>query len=382
MDPDADDVGAETERALPPGSRLGNDLTITGILGEGGTAIVYSAHHRVLEREVAVKVSVGDAKGSRSRLVREAKMCASVRDRHIPRIYELGYLDDQSPFLVMEKVAGEMLTQMLARYRLPVLLACEIARELLETLDAIHAAGLLHRDVKPSNMMIDMCPSAPVLLRLLDFGVGKFLRADEAELPELTCKGELLGTPLYMAPEQVLTTPVDERVDVYAAGVLLYEMLAGRTPFQGSSIGEVFAAVLRDDIPRLRTLRPELPTSLEQVVHRALARQRDERFPSARTMRTALLSAIQDVLALEPLPAFAGAERSVEGVANDLATVQMPFEAHAGEDFALDAEPRRWLAWDEDTARASGEQVKAGDGGGAKTITSSQTLPIAGRQGR
>ncbi|MFT3925521.1 MAG: protein kinase [Myxococcales bacterium] len=160
-------------RTFSPGTRLGPDLTIIGILGEGGTAIVYSAHHRVLEREVAVKVSVGDECGPQSRLVREAKMCASVRDAHIPRVYGLDYLEDGSPYMIMEKVEGEMLTKLLQHRRLAVREACEFACELLETLDAIHFAGLLHRDVKPSNLMVDPNPEALVRLRLLDFGVGR-----------------------------------------------------------------------------------------------------------------------------------------------------------------------------------------------------------------
>jgi serine/threonine-protein kinase len=374
---DVEDVPVEPERTLPPGTRLGNDLTITGILGEGGTAVVYSAHHRVLEKEVAVKLSVGDARESQSRLIREAKMCASVRDPHIPKVYGLEHLEDGTPYLIMEKVPGEMLTRTLARWRLPVRYACDIACELLETLDAIHFAGLLHRDVKPSNMMVDPNPAAPVRLRLLDFGVGKILRTDEADLPELTCKGELLGTPLYMAPEQVLTMPVDERADVYAAGVVLYEMLAGRTPFQGGSIGEVFAAVLRDEIPPLRTLRPELPTSLEQVVHRAMSRQREERFASAYAMRVALLAAMQDVIALGPMPCFAAVEKNLDASGASHETIQMPFDAGMGEAHTFEREQEHWLAWDADSERMSGEQLK-----GARTISYMQTLAQGGARRR
>jgi serine/threonine protein kinase len=375
FDSDDEDVPAEAERTFPPGTRLGNDLTITGILGEGGTAVVYSAHHSVLEREVAVKVSVGDARESRSRLIREAKMCASVRDPHIPRVYGLDYLEDGSPFLIMEKVDGEVLTRTLARWRLPVRYACDVACELLETLDAIHFAGLLHRDVKPSNVMVDANPDAAVRLRLLDFGVGKILRTDEVDLPELTCKGELLGTPLYMAPEQVLTMPVDERADVYAAGVVLYEMLAGRTPFQGGSIGEVFAAVLRDDITPLRTLRPELPPSLEQVAHRAMCRQRDDRFQTAYAMRVALLCAIQDVVALGPVPAFGALERTPDNAsASNLETIQMPYEALTSESFMIERERQsdEWPMDHEESERVSGERLKIG-----RTVSYLQTLQAA-----
>jgi hypothetical protein len=159
---------------------------------------------------------------------------------------------------------------------------------------------------------------------------------------------------------------------------VLYEMLAGRTPFQGSSIGEVFAAVLRDEIPPLRTLRPELPTSLEQVVHRAMARQREDRFASAYAMRVALLAAIQDVLALGPLPAFAAVEKSLDVMTPNSATIQMPFDAATADSYLPDGEPEHRLAWVDDAERGSGEQVRGG-----KTHSYMQTLAqVAGNRRR
>ncbi|MFT3925522.1 MAG: protein kinase [Myxococcales bacterium] len=170
----------------------------------------------------------------------------------------------------------------------------------------------------------------------------------------------MLGTPLYMAPEQVLTMPVDERADIYAAGVVLYEMLAGRTPFHGESIGEVFAAVLRDEVPPLRSIRPELPASLEHLVHRAMARQPEARFQTAYTMRAALLSAIQELVALGPVPALEALETPREGVYEaHLETVETHFEVLTAEleEVDLDLEAEEWFAL-EYTERSSGERVK------------------------
>lgn len=371
-DHDLDEDFYEPVRPHPPGTSLSKDLTITGILGEGGTAIVYAAQHRVLEREVAVKVSVGASSDSNLRLVREAKMCASVRDPHIPRIFGLEYLEDGTPYLIMEKIEGSVLTQTLARFRIPVRIACDLASELLEALDAVHFAGLIHRDVKPSNLIIDLRPSAPVHLHLLDFGVGKILRTDEIDLPELTCQGELLGTPLYMAPEQILTMPVDERADLYATAVVLYEMLAGRTPFQGDSIGEVFAAVLRDDVIPLCDLRPELPRALELLLLRAMDRNPDARFQSAHAMRVALLAASQEVQQLGFPDAFEAKTCLPELVSNDVATIRMSFHLDPSELSELERSSVEPEPAEDD--RASGARLRAQR---EHTLSFAQALPFA-----
>lgn len=370
IDGDLDERLSLDVKPHPPGTCLSEDLVVTGILGEGGTAIVYSALHRVLEREVAVKVSMGASAACRERLIREAKMCAAVRDPHIPRVYGLGYLRDGSPYMIMERVAGTVLTQTLSRFRVPVRVACEIACELLETLDSVHFAGLIHRDIKPSNLVIDLRPSASVQLHLLDFGVGKILRTADADWAVLTCQGELLGTPLYMAPEQILTLPVDERADIYATGALLYEMLVGHAPFQGESIGEVFAAVLRDEPMPLRTLRPELPLALERVVLRAMDRNPDVRFQSAYAMRVALLQALYEVLSLGLPEAFEAKATALGCIANDVPTIPMPSRVDA----LHPEEPET-----DDHERTSGPRLRPHVD---RTLSYLRTFPIARERSR
>jgi serine/threonine-protein kinase len=316
-------------KQLVAGDTIGEDLTVTGLLGEGGTATVYAAYHSVLRREVAVKMSLGPQHGAfdgHARLVREAQMCASVRDAHVPCIYCLDRLEDGTPFIVMEKIEGRSLAQTLAARRLSAREACAVTCELLDALVNVHAKGIVHRDIKPSNLMVHFPDGARPQLKLLDFGVGKVLGSERPDLPALTSAGALLGTPLYMAPEQVLATAVDTRADVYAAGAVLYEMLAGRAPFVGDSVGEIFAAVLRDEIPPLLTLNPSLPTSLVAVVDRALEKKPDQRYQSAQAMHHALTTAMADLDAEHSLPPFqrtvpAGADCATTVVHNDNAAV-------------------------------------------------------------
>lgn len=287
---------------MPPGTRLGSDLTVLGVLGEGGTGVVYRAHHSVLNREVAVKmchvVGVGEPE-LYERLVREARMCASVKDARVPRIYALDKREDGTPYLVMEKVKGEPLSDLLRRGRLHARTACQLSAQLLFALEAVHRAQVIHRDVKPSNLIIDLEFEGAPRVRLLDFGIGKVLSTGPRRSPALTRPGEVVGTPMYMAPEQMIEGAIDPRVDIYAAGIVLYEMLAGRPPFRAPSVAETFVAVLHDEMPALDTLRPGLPTALIELVKKATSKRPDGRFTSATEMRLALEAVLPEMDTVE-----------------------------------------------------------------------------------
>jgi serine/threonine-protein kinase len=284
--------------SLPAGTALGDDLTVLDLLGEGGTGQVYRAYHSVLKREVAVKMCHARGPGSHElseRLVREARMCASVRDPRVPRMYALSKLEDGTPYLVMELVRGEPLSELLQRGRLRVRTACELGCELLRALEAVHRAQVIHRDVKPSNLIVDLDSiMSASRLRLLDFGIGKAMRSSTRRSnPALTRPGEVVGTPMYMAPEQMLEGAIDQRVDLYAAGVVLFEMLAGRPPFRAPSVAETFVAVLHDEMPDLDQLRPGLPAALVSVVTKAAAKSPGQRFTSASEMLHSLEAVIR-----------------------------------------------------------------------------------------
>lgn len=303
---------------LQVGDLLNADLKLTGVLGEGGTAIVYSAFHSVLRREVAVKlcsVQGRHAPEAQARLICEGKMCASIRDPRIPRVYGLDLLEDGTPYLVMEKVEGEALTRTLSRWRVPVRYACEMLCDLLDTLDNVHRAGLIHRDIKPSNLLVNLRPEASHRMYLIDFGVGKVVRTDSDD-PAVTQHGMLVGTPHYMAPEQVEGC-ADARSDLYSAGVVLYEMLTTRMPFEGTSVLEVLASVMRDPVPPLAMVRPGLPELLVRVVEKAVARKPAERFESARAMRIAMTAATEDVVRLGAIPDFEALARTTSARDSD-----------------------------------------------------------------
>jgi serine/threonine protein kinase len=301
--------------SLPPGTSLGEDLTVLGLLGEGGTGMVYLAYHSVLKREVAVKMCHAIGPGSHElseRLIREARMCASVRDRRVPRIYALAKREDGTPYLVMEKVPGEPLSDLLRRGRVRVRVACELGCELLRALESVHRAQVVHRDVKPSNLIVDLQPGTAPRLCLLDFGIGKAMAGATRRNPALTRPGEVVGTPMYMAPEQMIEGAIDQRVDVYAAGIVLYEMLAGRPPFRAPSVAETFVAVLHDEMPDLDQLRPGLPSALLALVRKAASKSPAQRFNSASEMRAALEEVLPQLPEHEPEHAATLWERSDE----------------------------------------------------------------------
>jgi serine/threonine-protein kinase len=292
----ANDQGSESSSdLLPAGTRLGEETVIRGVLGEGGTAVVYDAFHTGLGRAVAVKmlhVRGRRAREARARLLREARICETIQSWRVPKIYFLDELDDGTPYIVMEKVEGPTLSSLLEAGPLTVKTACNIAEQLLEALAAIHAHGVVHRDIKPSNLILQPLPNGTVRLRLMDFGIGK-ISHQAPDVTGITRQGDIIGTPCYMPPEQLMAQSVDARVDLYAAGVVLFELLTGKTPYRANSIAEVVAAVLRDAMPGVRTLRPEIPVQVEEVVAKATAKDPARRYASAERMKLALCAALR-----------------------------------------------------------------------------------------
>jgi eukaryotic-like serine/threonine-protein kinase len=280
---------------LPPGSRLGAQTIIRGVLGEGGTAIVYDAFHTGLGRSVAVKmlnIHGRRAREARARLLREARICETIQSPRVPKIFFLDELEDGTPYMVMEKVEGPTLSSLLNGGPMPIKTACNIVEQLLEALAAIHAHGVVHRDIKPSNLILQPMPNGTVRLRLMDFGIGK-IGMQAPDVTGITRQGDIIGTPCYMPPEQLTAQSVDARCDLYAAGVVLFELLTGETPYNASSIAEVVAAVLRDTMPSVRALRSEVPVQLEEVVLKATQKDPSKRYASAERMKLALCAALR-----------------------------------------------------------------------------------------
>lgn len=273
---------------LRPGARVGG-FVVREEIGFGATSIVYEAEHRTVRHRVAIKVlrSLGDPGDElRLRFEREMKLCSSLRSTHVPHVYELGELPSGLPYIVMERLNGASLADWLAVHRrLPVAVVVEIGLQLCEALEALHERGVVHRDVKPENLVLHQAFSDGYIVKLVDFGICKPLAENG---PALTRRGTVVGTPEYMSPEQVQGIDVDPRTDVYSAGILLYELLAGRTPFEGHDLDVLGRAILFASPPRLASLREEVSALLESIIMRAIARDRANRHPSIGALRREL----------------------------------------------------------------------------------------------
>ena len=257
---------------------------LTHLLGEGGMGRVYSATHEVIGGRVAIKVMSTFNDELVSRFFAEARAVNLVEHDAIVKVSDLSQLPDGRPYIVMEHVAGETLRALIQRREpLPVGGAIDVMTEVLLALDAVHAAGIVHRDLKPDNIIVT--PNGRV--RVLDFGVAKLLTGG----PARTHTGAAVGTPEYMAPEQIRGTAVDARTDVYAAAVALFEAITGVRPFDGDSEFDVMRAHLEAPPPSVRGARPELDGAIDDVLARALAKSPSDRFASAGEMATALRAA-------------------------------------------------------------------------------------------
>lgn len=280
---DEGDDGAEPQRLL-----LGR-YRILHQLGEGGMGVVFAAHDVQLDRPVALK-KVRDLRtdpAARERLRREARAGASVSHPNICQVYEIGEEADEL-FVAMELLQGESLAARLARGPLPLGEAAPLLLAILGALEALHERGLAHRDLKPSNVFL-----TPYGVKLLDFGLARSVRDIDATGAVVTIRGTVMGSPGYMAPEQLLEQAVDHRADLFAAGVVLFEMLVGKAPFARASMMETLHAVVYEQPPALGG-SPGLG-GVDRILRRALAKAPGDRFQSAGDMAQALRTAIAQI---------------------------------------------------------------------------------------
>ena len=270
---------------------LADRFDIQRELGRGGMATVYLARDRKLDRLVAVKVlrpELAETLGT-DRFLREIQIAAKLSHPHILQLYDSAEVDGRLLY-VMPYVEGETLRQRLEREgRLPVAAAVQLATEVLAALDYAHQHGIVHRDIKPENILLHTGQAI-----VADFGIARAIDAAAGDGPggsTLTVTGVVVGTPLYMSPEQVVGDPVDGRTDVYALGCVLYEMLTGAPPFTGISAQAVLARHTVDPVPSLRKIRAEVPVAVERAIATALAKAPGDRFASAAEFRDVLTGA-------------------------------------------------------------------------------------------
>jgi serine/threonine-protein kinase len=262
---------------------------VRSILGEGGMGTVYEAEHITIGRSVAVKVlhpNQARKKDAVRRFHQEARAAGAIGHPNICEVYDLGTLDDGSPYLVMERLTGETLADRIAAEGgLPFDDVIDILVQVLSGLVAAHEKGIVHRDIKPENVFLTKRVGCPPICKLLDFGVSKVIGSligGKDEDLELTRTGMVMGTPYYMSPEQARgDRNLDARVDLYACGVILYEALTGRRPFTAANYNALLLQILSTKPKPARDFRPALPAGFDAVLDKALARNRDDRYRTA-----------------------------------------------------------------------------------------------------
>jgi eukaryotic-like serine/threonine-protein kinase len=295
--PSADALAAEAARAGEPASRpesrvgqtIADKYRLVRIIGEGGMGTVYEAEHVELGRRFAIKIIMPEYVRNDElveRFRREALAAAGLRHPGVVDVTDFGRAADGSVYLVMERLEGTPLDDLVDRGPVPIRDAVQYISQALEALGVAHERGLVHRDLKPANLFLARDATGAERIKVLDFGIAKVVSEDR----KLTATGRLMGTPLFMAPEQIeRPSSVDARADIYAMGATLYLLLTGQAPVQGGTLAHVLVNVMQGKVERRPgTLRPEVPEWLSAVVERAMALQMQDRFPTAAAMKEAL----------------------------------------------------------------------------------------------
>ena len=306
------------QSAFRAGYILQSKYRIDGLISEGGMGRVFLATHLPLDRQVVVKVLRQDRRdeSAEQRFLLEAAACSRIRSRHTVLVMDYDKTEDDEAFYVAEYIRGPSLTEVLREQpRLSVERALDLAIQLASGVAAIHRHHFVHRDVKPDNIMITTDPDGgEELVKLIDFGLTKMTGERDpasADLLDLTRSGMMLGSPKYMAPEQIRGMPVDPRTDIYSLGIVLFQLLVGRPPFLGSGSFEIMNQHLTVPAPALMTARPDLPRPfvLDAIVQRCLQKNPAHRLDSAESLKRELEWArdlLRDKASAEPHPAAEG----------------------------------------------------------------------------
>jgi serine/threonine-protein kinase len=316
------------------GAVLGERYRIDSFLSSGGMGVVYKGRHVVLDKPVAVKLlRESQDPVAQQRFLLEAKSACHIGHEHIVDINDFGVLEDGRPYLVMEFLQGQSLETLLQKQgSLPWGRVCRIGEQIARGLQAVHEKGIMHRDLKPGNIFL-LDRAKRDFVKILDFGIAKVMAGTRETLSDggkplvanmrQTTQGTVLGTPEYLSPEQAAGESIDARVDIYALGCILYEMLTGSVPFRGNGPMSTLMKHLTEKVvpPRKRRTDLTIPESLEKIVLKAMAREKTDRYATMEELATALQGEIESSITSQgdqstpsiQLPITVGGENKADG---------------------------------------------------------------------
>jgi serine/threonine-protein kinase len=275
------------------GEVLLDKYRVDGLLGAGGMGAVLAATHLGLKQPVAIKfLLAGRATKDvqRLRFEREARAAAAIRSEHVCRVSDIGRLDDGTPYMVMEYLQGEDLAARIKRGPLDLRQAADFLLQACEALAEAHQAGIVHRDLKPANLFVAKRADGSDFIKVLDFGISKLTVSIDDSAESLTKTSALMGSPLYMAPEQMTSAKhVDHRVDIWALGCIFFQMLTQRAPFPGETLPEVCAMVLQKPTPNFSDFQLQLPAGVQGIFSRCLEKRREARYDDVSGLAEALV---------------------------------------------------------------------------------------------
>jgi serine/threonine-protein kinase len=275
------------------GDVLAGKYRVERVLGVGGMGVVVSALHVQLDERVAIKFLLPEALANSdavARFGREARAAVKIKSEHVARVTDVGVLESGAPYMVMEFLHGRDLAAVVHESGpLPVPVAVEYVLQACEALAEAHALGIVHRDLKPANLFLTLRADGTPSVKVLDFGISKVTAADGRTDMGMTKTQTIMGSPLYMSPEQMASSrDVDVRSDIWAAGTVLYELVTGRVPFKAETMPQLCSMILRDDPPAPRSFQPGIPEGLQEVILRSLQKQRAERYQNVSEFAAAL----------------------------------------------------------------------------------------------